>query len=115
MARLKKGAVALCFCSQLVASADGMVLIGSIRRESSRYFTVQQTLPPLSRHMASFANHTEILPYSSHGESLPVTYTNNPKIVSQWLSNHVPDSNGILGFDVEVSTEHDGDIDGKEQ
>jgi hypothetical protein len=65
--------------------------------------------------MASFPNNTETLPYSSHGESLPVTYTNNPKIVSQWLSNHVPSSNGILGFDVEVSNEHDGEMDSKKQ
>lgn len=101
MVSLKRGAAALC-CWGVLPKADGMVLFGK-RRESSRYFAIQQTLPPLSRHMASFYNHTETLPYSSHCESLPVTYTNNPKVVSQWLSNHIPSSNGVLGFDVEVS------------
>ena len=69
----------------------------------SRYFAVQQTLPPLPRHMPAFANQTETLPYtSSHGKSIPVWYTNHPAVVSDWLSENLPDSNGILGFDVEV-------------
>lgn len=72
--------------------------------ESSQYFAVQQKLPPLTRHLATFINMTETLPYSQHGESLPVTYTNDPKIVAQWLADELPYSSGILGFDVEVRT-----------
>jgi hypothetical protein len=50
-----------------------------------------------------FANQTETLPYSSsHGNSIPVWYTNHPAVVSDWLSENIPNSNGILGFDVEV-------------
>ena len=103
---MKRGRLfAAAICSCLLASsgtADAMVMLGP--RRESRYFAVQQMLPPLSRDMASFENSTVTLPYSSsHGEPLPVVYTNNPKVVTQWLSNHIPSSDGILGFDVEVS------------
>lgn len=110
MVRVNGGATAgLClaaiasFSSSSAANAAMVTLDG--RR--SRYFCVQQMLPPLSRHMPSFANQTDILPYSSpspHARSLPVMYTNDPRRISDWLSEHLPSSNGILGFDVEVST-----------
>ena len=101
MVRFKKGG----FCLAVTLSTRSALAMVSFSRRGSRYFAVQQTLPPLSRHMSSFANQTETIPYSSHhGKSLPVMYTNNPLRISEWLSDNIPSSNGILGFDVEVST-----------
>jgi hypothetical protein len=93
----------------LLLGVDAMVLLGNSRsmRGSSRYFTVEQILPPLQSASSSFQNSTEtIIPYSRSkpfiGRPLPVVYTNDPKHVSQWLSNNIPSSGGTIGFDVEV-------------
>ena len=40
---------------------------------------------------------------SLHGVSVPVTYTNDPKTVYRWMSDHLPYEGCTLGFDVEVS------------
>lgn len=102
MVRMRGGAaLAGIACLSTWDDVNSMTMKMDGRR--SRYFAVQQTLPPLPRHMPAFANHTETLPYSSsHGKSIPVWYTNHPGVVSDWLSENIPNSNGILGFDVEV-------------
>ena len=79
---------------------------------SSRYFTFETTLPPMSAvappHISS-SNDTTIIPYSSSehqlGQEIPVTYTNDPSSVLDWFHNNLPNdsSGGILGFDTEVS------------
>lgn len=101
MVRIKGGlSMAGISALSITRHANAMVLLGGRR---SRYFAVEQTLPPLSRHMPSFENQTETLPYSSsRGKALPVVYTNNPSVIADWLSDNVPSSNGILGFDLEV-------------
>jgi len=100
MVRMKGGLSLAGAAAFITSAADAMVMLGG---RKSRYFAVQQTLPPLSRHMPAFANQTETLPYSSfHGRSLPVMYTNSPSVVSNWLADNLPSSEGILGFDVEV-------------
>lgn len=82
---------------------------------STRYFTDKGLLPPLSlRQKAS--NQTTISSSDSpstlyttgtsvplQGCSVPVTYTNDPKSVYRWLSDHLPYEGCIIGFDVEVS------------
>jgi len=40
---------------------------------------------------------------SSYGVSVPVTYTNDPKTVYRWMSDHLPYEGCTIGFDVEVS------------
>lgn len=97
---VRGSALRLCLVAAF-STANGMVLLGG---RKSRYFTVEQTLPPLSRHMLP-TNQTETLPYSSsshHGRSLPVVYTNDPSVVNGWLDQNMPTSNGVVGFDVEV-------------
>ena len=40
---------------------------------------------------------------SLHGRSVPVTYTNDPKTVYRWMSDHLPYEGCTIGFDIEVS------------
>jgi hypothetical protein len=37
------------------------------------------------------------------GKSIPVTYTNNPRVVDDWLCRNLPYDGSIIGFDIEVS------------
>lgn len=98
------------FCWYMVAflftigKAASMVLLGDRRHGSdSRYFTVEDVLPPLQAFPAASAN--DALPYRQRSKvtkkPLPIVYTNDPKQVSQWLCQHIPSSGGLLGFDVE--------------
>jgi hypothetical protein len=57
-----------------------------------RYFTQELELPKLE----------SIGPSNRYTQSLPLTYTNDPKIVSQWLGDHISSGDCILGLDVEV-------------
>lgn len=66
----------------------------------SRYFQTRLTLPPLERS-------DDILPMLEFGDdfgvsSLPVLYTNDPKVATRWLEEHVAVEGCTLGFDVEV-------------
>jgi hypothetical protein len=45
---------------------------------------------------------------SLHGRSVPVTYTNDPKTVYRWMSDHLPYEGCTIGFDIEVSDCWDG-------
>jgi hypothetical protein len=67
----------------------------SSRRET-RYFSQQLVAPPL----APLADMSNI--ESSHHQELPILYTNDPRVVSQWLQEHVDRNGCVLGFDVEV-------------
>ena len=67
---------------------------------SGRYFGFETVLPPLKPFDTEGVK--------SHVRPLNVLYTNNPKLVTEWLYEHVgtsPDTN-VLGFDVEVCTQN---------
>jgi hypothetical protein len=64
-----------------------------VKRET-RYFTQDLELPRLQPTTPGEANR--------YTQSLPLTYTNDPKIVSQWLGEHISQEGCILGLDVEV-------------
>ena len=96
----------LLFTSMVI---DGMAYqphrFGRPIKQDDRYFVVEQMLPALHRE-AVWKNTTFVLsedsPFSCHGDSIPVTYTNSPKGVSDWLAKNIPKDGGTIGFDVEV-------------
>jgi hypothetical protein len=52
----------------------------------------------------SISSSSSLLSYPSlHGRSVPVTYTNDPKTVYRWMSDHLPYEGCTIGFDIEVS------------
>lgn len=72
---------------------------GQHRRAGSRYFETNLLLPPV-REQTRKGGPTA---YPQLSE-LPLKYTNNPKVVSQWCSDNIPQKETfVLGFDVEVS------------
>jgi len=92
----------------LVYSAQTIQLIHGYR--SNFLFSVKGTLPALEASISapSFSNGTSFsVPYSIEtvAAPIPVTYTNRPSEVEQWLNDNVYYSNGnsitALGFDVE--------------
>lgn len=95
----------LCLSHSSVAFLDHL---GS----NGRYFTYGATLPPLEKVRQPLQNHTDSSFLLSaqrtpsnpmEGSTIPVMYTNNPKSVYEWLSDHLPTDGCILGFDIEVS------------
>ena len=75
----------------------------SSRTTSSRYFTEHKGLPPVPVLAETHA------PCYNQLDTLPLVYTNNPRTVSQWLSENVPsEGSTVLGFDVEVSRANHG-------
>jgi hypothetical protein len=84
--------------------ADAFPSSWSVRKEP-RYFEELVWAPPLNpveggTYAATAAART---PYAQ--ANLPILYTNDPKAVSRWLSDHVPRDGCVLGFDVEVRRE----------
>lgn len=88
---------------------------------SKRYFYSELTLPPLvsiqndpysllskattKQRVNSDDHYSHIFqsPSLYSVSDLPVIYTNDPKIVSRWLSDNIPSTGCTIGFDVEVS------------
>lgn len=66
----------------------------SSKRET-RYFTRELELPPLQLIAEGTAK-------NEYTKSLPLLYTNDPKIVSSWLGEQISHGGCILGLDVEV-------------
>lgn len=101
-----------------------------ISNAHTRYFTQEGHLPPLltfvQPHVSSASatsartfNHNNTLMdckvestaigddeiniiNSLHGGAVPVTYTNDPTVVDEWLCKNLPYDGSIIGFDVEV-------------
>lgn len=69
-------------------------------KEDNRYFVVEQILPALHSEDV-FNSQTERAIPASHGEAIPVTYTNSPRGVSDWLAANIPLGDATIGFDVE--------------
>lgn len=65
---------------------------------SNRYFGVETVLPPLEP-LQPPDRHNKKNMYS---KPLRVLYTNDPKLVTEWLDEHIREPK-IIGFDVEVS------------
>jgi len=72
-----------------------------LSKRQGRYYTVEKSVPFLPQ-IPTNSEYSKTLPYSKRLKSLPVTYTNDPKVVQQWLVKKIPaDGPCILGFDVE--------------
>lgn len=75
-------------------------------KQDDRFFIVEQMLPALHREAVgknlTFVSSDTDRPFSSYGDSIPVTYTNSPKGVSDWLAKNIPKEGVTIGFDVEV-------------
>ena len=72
------------------------------KSREARYFTDECLIPPLEPYNTyeNITTHSDKI----HLGPLPVVYTNDPRTVAQWLSEHVQPSRGCtIGFDVEVS------------
>ena len=65
-----------------------------LTKPRDRYFTATGVLPPLLP--ASYS-----APMEDQDEAIPVTYTNDPKTVDEWLCRNVPYDGCFLGFDIE--------------
>jgi hypothetical protein len=68
-------------------------------KRESRYFAQESMLPPLPR----IDVENTVTPARESDRSLPVLYTNDPKLVSRWLSDNIETDGCTLGFDLEVS------------
>ena len=108
----------LLFCS--VIPVEASCFLGAFSDSFScngRYFAQTGILPPLTtvtnakrQHLHGFRNVTEF-GTSQQQVSMPdivssgvqVTYTNNPKVVDEWLVENLSYDGSIIGFDVEVS------------
>ena len=78
----------------LLGPIRSIALSSSSRRET-RYFTQELELPPLPSMQTGINN--------EYTKSIPLVYTNDPKIVSNWLGEQISSHGGcILGLDVEV-------------
>jgi hypothetical protein len=103
--------------SVATSSADAACFLGAFGDSvtcNGRYFTQTGILPPLTtvthlQHNRAFTNITDleevatITSPSIASCGVPVTYTNNPRVVDDWLLQHLPYGGSIIGFDVEVS------------
>jgi len=70
----------------------------------SMQFAHESVLPPLPRIETPSTADTESAVLSDESNpGLSVLYTNDPKMVSRWLSDHVATGGCTLGFDLEVS------------
>ena len=87
-----------------------------LQSSSTRYFTSVGVLPPLPRVedqksntnrriRSKKKNSKDTIATSPQGQGdVSVTYTNNPKVVTDWLDQNLPKNEGcVIGFDVEVS------------
>jgi hypothetical protein len=74
----------------------------SFPKRESRYFAQESMLPPLPRIDVDGDN--SVTPTRESDRGLPVLYTNDPKMVSRWLSDNIETNGCTLGFDLEVST-----------
>ena len=110
----------LFFAIILASPIDAACFLGAFGDSLScngRYFTQTGILPPLTtvttakrQQLHGFNNCTELggvatavaMP-SFVSSGVPVTYTNNPKVVDNWLVENLPYDGSIIGFDVEVS------------
>lgn len=63
-------------------------------KRETRYFTEELVLPPLQPIAQGTVN--------EYSKSLPLLYTNDPKMISHWLAEHISHNGCVLGFDVEV-------------
>mmetsp|Transcript_2104 Transcript_2104/g.3745 ORF Transcript_2104/g.3745 Transcript_2104/m.3745 type:complete len:384 (-) Transcript_2104:2457-3608(-) len=78
---------------------------------NGRYFTQTGHLPPLSTTASADWNGTDFsslnvaasttTTHPSIAASIPVTYTNNPRAVDNWLCKNLPYEGSIIGFDIE--------------
>ena len=95
---------------------EGPPFLSSSTSSCNRYFTHQGMLPALQRSAfvvpqdsttdttGTAAASASIIPYSEYlllGREIPVTYTNDPKSVYRWFSNHLPYEGCTIGLDVE--------------
>jgi hypothetical protein len=71
-------------------------------KRESRYFAQESMLPPLLRIGVDGDN--SVTPTRESDRDLSVLYTNDPKMVSRWLSDNIGTNGCTLGFDLEVST-----------
>jgi len=73
-------------------------------KRMSMQFAHESVLPPLPRIETPSTADTESAVLSDESNpGLSVLYTNDPKMVSRWLSDHVATGGCTLGFDLEVS------------
>lgn len=71
-----------------------------LTKRNDRYFTAKGVLPSLAP--AAYVNPTNPLAIIDETEEpIPVTYTNDPKTVDDWLCRNVPYDGCFLGFDIE--------------
>jgi hypothetical protein len=68
-------------------------------KRESRYFAQESMLPPLPRIDVD----NSVIPSRESDRHLSVLYTNDPKMVSRWLSDNIGNDGCTLGFDLEVS------------
>jgi hypothetical protein len=82
---------------------------------NGRYFVQTGILPPLApvstitslslpSNDTSAATIARVVSYSDVAcGNVPVTYTNNPRVVDEWLCRNIPYDGCVVGFDIEVS------------
>lgn len=79
------------------------------QKRMSRYFAQESMLPPLPRIDidVDIGGDNSVTPTRESDHSgLSVLYTNDPKMVSRWLSDHIGTDGCTLGFDLEVCSIH---------
>jgi len=98
------------FPAVAMALTPPRLLIQKTKSGETRYFTEECIIPPLQPlEEESYDGITTRLLHSTRIQlgPLPVVYTNDPKTVEQWLSEHVSSLEGgegsTIGFDLEVS------------
>jgi hypothetical protein len=74
-----------------------------LQSSSTRYFTSIGRLPPLPTYEKNHKSSS--IQMQDEEEFVSVTYTNNPKVVTEWLDQNLDrrPEGCVLGFDVEVS------------
>uniref|UniRef100_A0A7S3P9I6 3'-5' exonuclease domain-containing protein n=1 Tax=Amphora coffeiformis TaxID=265554 RepID=A0A7S3P9I6_9STRA len=87
----------LLFPAVALALAPPRMVQSTKTKSQTRYFTDECLLPPLAPLEDSMTLHSNKI----HLGPLPVVYTNDPKTVAQWLSQHVPGGGSTIGFDLE--------------
>jgi hypothetical protein len=73
-------------------------------KRESRYFAQESMLPPLLRIDVDVDVDNSVTPTRESDRYLSVLYTNDPKMVSRWLSDNIGTDGCTLGFDLEVSS-----------
>jgi hypothetical protein len=76
------------------------------RESQSRYFVQESMIPPLPRIDVDGDNSVIPSRKRESDRDLSVLYTNDPTIVSRWLSDNIGTDGCTLGFDLEVSIEY---------